>query len=107
MDYHTKDVATALHVQFLGGWQIQHENKLEDEIRKIYCRVNQLRGGDLPTVGQTDVLLAARILKRRHCAKIQGFGQVLIMQQCRPLRAEVNAVESDKCGFQSLYLVNF
>lgn len=106
MNEHVKDIAQGLHSQFIEGMQIEHENKLAAEVREVYCKVNRLRRGEAAMAAQFNGLLAARILELKECAKVQGFGQVLALQQCRPLRVEIQAIETDKCGFQPIFLIN-
>ena len=92
-----------LHEQFAKGLQTDHENRLAEEIRQMYCQVNKLRRAEVTMLAQSSGLLAAQVLKLGDCAKVQGYGQVLLYQQCQKIDIEVLAQESERCGFQPLF----
>ena len=78
-------------------------NKLAEGIRQIYCQVNRLRRAEVAMLDQTSGLLAAQVLKMGECKKIQGYGQVLLLQQCTAVPINIYAEKTERCGYQPLF----
>ena len=91
-----------LHEQFKERMETDHENKLAQEIRQVYCEVSNLKRNQVINLAQTNDLLAAATLNLPECSRLQGLGQTLLLQQCQKKRVNVTAVET-KCGFQPFF----
>ena len=91
-----------MHKQYIEGLEIEHENTLATEVRQIYCQLSVIRRNQAITLAQTNGILAATTLKLPQCSRLQGFGQSLLLQECKVRRANITAIETS-CGFQPFY----
>ena len=91
-----------LHAEFKLGLKISHEDKLATEIRDVYCEVSRMKKHLAISVAQTNGFIAASILQLGQCARIQCSGATLFLHQCKSIRVDVTAVETE-CGFQSFH----
>ena len=94
-----------LHEQFKENVQIEPENKLATEIRQIYCQLTKMRRYQITTLSQINGVLAAAALDMQPCSKIQGYGETLMLQECKLQETEVTAVETI-CGFQPFFSID-
>ena len=97
-----RQIIQPLHAEFKSGLEISHENKLAAEIRDVYCEVSRVKKHLAVSIAQTNGFIAASILQLGQCARIQDSGATLFLQQCKPIRGDVTAVETD-CGFQPFH----
>lgn len=97
-----KKIIHSLHAEFKAGLEIIHENKLAAEVREVYCEVSRIKRHLAIGIAQTNGFLAASILKMGQCARIQGSGELLSLQQCKKIRVDIRAIET-QCGFQPFH----
>ena len=100
-----KRMVQSLHNQYKQEILIEQENKLAGEIRQVYCQVSALERNQAIILAQGNGLLAAAALKMPICSRLQGFGETLLLQQCREQRTNIIAIET-KCGFQPFFSYN-
>ena len=88
------------HAQCMHSTVIAQENALAKEMRQMYCKLTHLRRITLISLTQSNGLMAASLLfPNKSCTRLNGLGQVLLLQQCRKAEIKLSAVET-KCGFE-------
>ena len=100
-----KQYVHPLHEQFKEGLQVEHENKLAEESRKIYCELLKVKRNQAILLAQTNGILAAAALGLTVCARLKGLGQTILVQQCAAKKINITAVETE-CGFQPYFSLN-
>ena len=89
----------ASHHQYEEDKMIDLVNALNNEIRGVYCEAFKNKEFVAITLSQNSPMLAGVILGLPPCQRIQATGQVMSVQQCKPLNVTVG-VEKTKCGFE-------
>ena len=89
----------AAHHQFVEGDFIEIANRLNEEIRSVYCEAYRTKQFLALTLSQTSPMLAGRALGLPTCQRIQAMGQVMVIQQCKIIMAEPD-VKKTKCGYE-------
>ena len=101
-----KRLVTSMHNQYKQELLTEQENKLAAEIRQVYCQVSALERNQAIIMAQGNGLLAAAALDLPACSRLQGFGQTLLLEQCKEQQnINITAVETS-CGFQPNFLYN-
>lgn len=93
------------HEQYKIEIETEHENILATEIRQVYCQLLKLKKNQAIMMAQHDGILAAMAINMPKCARLQGVGSTLILQQCDAVNITVLAEES-RCGMQPLIYYN-
>ena len=66
----------------------------------MYCKLTHLRRITLISLTQSNGLMAASLLfPNKSCTRLNGLGQVLLLQQCRKSEIQLSAIET-KCGYE-------
>ena len=78
-----------LHKQYLQDKQVDNENVLAQELRAVYCQVAKVKHNQLMTLAQFSPLLAARSMGMKVCERIDGRGESLLLQECKPMVKEI------------------
>ncbi|KAK4045615.1 hypothetical protein OUZ56_033302 [Daphnia magna] len=91
-----------MHEQYKISIETEHENKLAKKIRDVYCQLSTIKKTQAVILAQSNGILAASALGLPICTRLQGFGQVMTLQQCETKRIFISAKES-KCGFQPFF----
>ena len=94
-----------MHEEWKHGMEIDHENRLAKEIRKVYCELSSVRRIQTMTMAQSNGIPAAAMLRLPTCSSLQGMGQALTLQECAKKEATVTAIETS-CGFQPFTIYN-
>ncbi len=97
-----KRMIETLHNQYKQEILVAQENKLADEIRQVYCQVSALERNQAIILAQGNGLLAAAALDLPTCSRLKGFGQTLLLEQCKEHWTNITAVETT-CGFQPYF----
>ncbi len=97
-----KRMVETLHNQYKQEVLLAQENKLADEIRQVYCQVSALERNQAVILAQGNGLLAAAALDLPACSRLKGFGQTLLLEQCKEHWTNITAMETT-CGFQPYY----
>ena len=99
-----KQLLKPLHNQFKEGNMINDENKLANEINQIFCALQENKKIQAITLSQINGILAANIVGLNNCSRLQGYGNSLILQQCKMIPVNITAIET-KCGFQPHFTI--
>lgn len=91
------------HRLYLDHQITNRENLLAEEIKQLYCKINDLDKRNIFLLAQANGLLAARALKQKTCDRIQSNGMTLVLQTCAEQKIVVSARETP-CGYQPLYV---
>ena len=89
----------AAHRQYEDDLSVDMVNALNDEIRSIYCEAFRTKEFVAITLAQTNPMLAGVVLGLPACQRVQAFGQIMSIQQCKALKVKIGA-EKTRCGWE-------
>ena len=72
------------HRQFMEGISVRHANIIQDEVQQLACDINKLKHNLVMSIAQYSPILAGRALNLPSCQRIEGKGQSLVVEQCKP-----------------------
>ena len=92
----------AQHHHFIEDKAVARDNKLEEEIKAVYCGNLQLRRFTTLMLAESNGLLAAIANNLPVCHRLKPNGKHLIVQKCGQVNLTISAVQT-KCGFEPVY----
>ena len=92
----------AQHHQFIEDKAVARDNKLEEEIKAVYCGNLQLRRFTTLMLAESNGLLAAIANNLPVCHRLKPNGKHLIVQKCGQVNLTISAAQT-KCGFEPVY----